>query len=270
MRLRTIEMVVVGARMRNRVSSRPPPMIPGVVAWGEATPAWKPHADVGTVEDFQPLVGGKGAFRLGQLWQTMSRQCCKGGIPGVPAVSRIDQALPGVKAQVLGPSTSCWTERSASASAATATSAVGISAPSTPRRIPTSSRTRRSPVSRTVSRLSRCCRCLWTRRRHPTLGWPMRPRRESPSHLLGLMAIEHNLHSAAAPQHWLLQEQREDAAAWSADFVTVPIVIDDRHAWSLSGPGLSVAIDEDETTRHPDRSEPQPRAVHREGAVVDW
>ncbi len=87
---------------------------------------------------------------------------------------------------------------------------------------------------------------------------------------LGPIATAHNLHLAAAIPNWLIQEQMQQAVAWSDEVGTNPLRIVGGHAPLPVGPGLGTAMDEGAAAHHPYGPEAQPRALLGDGSVADW
>lgn len=103
LKIRTVDALVVNARLRNWVFVKVTTDEPGLVGWGEATVEWKTQAVVGSIADLRPLVVGADPFRTEHVWQSQARQhFFRGGVATMSAISGIDQALWDIKAKSLG------------------------------------------------------------------------------------------------------------------------------------------------------------------------
>lgn len=106
-RIKSVETVVVNARLRNWVFVRITTNEPGLVGWGEATLEWKTRAVVGAIADLSPLLIEEDPLRTGHLWELMNRaHFFQPGTVGMSAIAGIDAALWDIKGKQLG--VPCW------------------------------------------------------------------------------------------------------------------------------------------------------------------
>lgn len=103
MKIRSVETVVVNAKMRNWVFVQITTDEPGLTGLGEATVEWRTHGVVGAIRDLTPLLVGQDPTRIEFLWQSMYRHLFfRGGVVSMSALSGIDQALWDIRAKSLG------------------------------------------------------------------------------------------------------------------------------------------------------------------------
>jgi galactonate dehydratase len=103
MKIRSIDTVIVNARLRNWVFVKVSTDKDGLVGWGEATLEWKSQAVAGAVADLAPIVLDQDPRRQEFLYQAMYRdQFFQGGVVTMSALSGIDQALWDINARLYG------------------------------------------------------------------------------------------------------------------------------------------------------------------------